>query len=78
MSRCKKCQERQGCGYDNIIPRSKECQELRSEIARRLLNRKVCKRIGHDIVSDDWANSETGGIAGSCKRCDFEFREIFY
>lgn len=78
MSKCRRCKEAFQCAHDGVVIGSKDCKELRKEMATRIMNRKVCKKIGHDIVSDDWANSETGGISGSCKRCDFEFKQIFY
>lgn len=32
----------------------------------------------HDLVSEDWAGPDSGGIGAQCKRCGWSFHEVLY
>ena len=38
----------------------------------------ACKRKGHDWEDESWANTESGGEGGYCKRCGYDFKVTYY
>jgi hypothetical protein len=58
-------------------PNPKWLQKVHKEVKEmnKVRNQKNCK---HDFVNEDYAGPDSGGMAGTCKKCGFSYNTVLY
>lgn len=60
------------------FPKHPDSEETRWDDFKVAYKYAKCEFIDHDFKNESWADGDSGGDAGTCRRCGYSFSHIYY